>query len=69
MKEAVEKKLMQLNKSIKKVKKEIEPGIVKKTLIKMYLASPPKVQFALAKYGIKAVLNKKKEELEELIRH
>jgi hypothetical protein len=42
---------------------------VKKNLIKLYFASPPKIQFLLARYGVKAVMNKNKEELEELIRH
>ncbi len=41
----------------------------KRTLIKCYLASPPKIQYALAKYGVKVILHKKKSELEELIRH
>lgn len=43
--------------------------LVKKNLIKLYFASPPKIQFLLARYGVKAVMNKNKEELEELIRH
>jgi len=42
---------------------------VKKNLIKLYFASPTKIQFLLARYGVKAVMNKNKEELEELIRH
>ncbi len=42
---------------------------VKKKLIKLYFASPPKVQFLLARYGVKAVMNKNKEDMEELIRH
>jgi hypothetical protein len=42
---------------------------VKKNLIKLYFASPPKIQFLLARYGVKAVMNKNKEELEDLIRH
>jgi uncharacterized protein YajQ (UPF0234 family) len=42
---------------------------VKKKLVKLYFKSPAKVQFALAKYGIKAIMNKKKEDLEEIIRH
>lgn len=41
----------------------------KKNLYKLYFASPPKIQFLLAKYGVKAIVNKKKEEIEELIRH
>lgn len=42
---------------------------VKKNLIKLYFASPTKIQFLLARYGVKAVVNKNKGELEELIRH
>lgn len=43
--------------------------LVKKNLIKLYFASPPKIQFLLARYGVKAVMNKNKEDLEEVIRH
>ena len=42
---------------------------LKKKMIKAYLKSPPKVQYALAKFGVKQVVNKKKMDIEELIRH
>jgi hypothetical protein len=52
---------------ILKVQEAVE--IVKRNLTKLYFASPPKIQFLLARYGVKAVMNKNKEELEEVIRH
>lgn len=52
---------------IPKLNETIE--LVKKNLTKLYFASPPKIQFLLARYGVKAVMNKNKEEMEELIRH
>jgi hypothetical protein len=58
-----------INSGVQKVREKVHLEFVKKTLVKLYFASPPKIQFALAKYGVKAVMNKNKEELDELIRH
>ena len=41
----------------------------KKTLVRLYLKSPPKIQYALAKYGIKHVVRKTRDNIEEVIRH
>jgi len=35
------------------------PSWIKRKLLKLYLSSPTKVQYTLAKYGIKGVLKKK----------
>jgi hypothetical protein len=61
--------LTHLGELIQHGKKKIHLGIINKTLTKLYFASPPKIQFALARYGIKAVMSKSKQELDELIRH
>lgn len=52
-----------------KVDEKLDLGIVKKSLIHLYLASPAKVQYALAKFGVRMVVKKKKAELQEFIRH
>jgi hypothetical protein len=59
---------MLLKDNLVRLKERVDSD-VKKKLLKLYFKSPPKIQFALARFGIKAVMNKKKEELEELIRH
>lgn len=58
-----------IKENVKKVKDKVDLSIVKNSLIKLYFASPPKIQFLLARYGVKAIVNKNKEELEEIIRH
>lgn len=52
-----------------KLTDQMEMGWFKKKMVNAYLKSPPKVQYALAKFGVKSIVNKKKTELEELIRH
>jgi len=42
---------------------------LKKKMVKAYLASPTKVQYALAKFGVRSVVNKKKIEIEDFLRH
>lgn len=46
-----------------------QPEWVKKKLLKLYLSSPSKIQFALAKFFIQDIVNKNNTELEEIIRH
>ena len=58
-----------LTKGATKLTDKMDVGWFKKKMVKAYLKSPPKVQYALAKFGVKQVINKKKTELEELIRH
>ncbi|HXH76278.1 MAG TPA: hypothetical protein VNJ08_15005 [Bacteriovoracaceae bacterium] len=53
----------------KPVKREAGPSWLEKQLVKLYLKSPNKVQFALAKYGVKHVVKKKKADLEEMLKH
>ncbi len=69
MKEA----LVRVNQTKQKVKANVEErlqlGFVKKALINAYLASPSKVQYALAKFGVRMVVKKKKAELQEFMRH
>ncbi len=52
-----------------RVDEKLDLGIVKKSLIQIYLASPAKVQYALAKLGVRMVVKKKKAELQEFMRH
>jgi hypothetical protein len=40
---------------------------VRKELVKLYLKSPAKVQFALAKFGVKRAIKRKKEEFKEYL--
>ncbi len=51
------------------MKNLIRPSWLEKKMIKLYLKSPAKVQYALAKYGLKHVIKKKKADLEEMVRH
>lgn len=51
------------------LKKELSPSWLNKQLIKAYLKSPPKVQYALAKFGAKHALKKKKSDLEHILKH
>lgn len=51
------------------IKKEVKPSWFQKQMVKIYLKSPLKVQYVLAKYGIKHVVKKKKDGLEHMIRH
>jgi hypothetical protein len=42
---------------------------LRENLIKLYLKSPHKVQYLLARYGIRMLVNKKRAELQEFMRH
>lgn len=52
-----------------KVEEKLHLTPVKKFLIKAYLKSPTKIQYALAKFGVRMVVKKKKAELQEFLRH
>ncbi len=67
--EFIKDNLVRINQGVQKAKRKVELGWFKETLVKLYLKSPPKVQFALAKYGVKAVLNKKNHDKDQLIKH
>ena len=58
-----------VNKKIHRLTSELEKDKIKDILLNIYLNSPPKLQFVLAKYVMKAILNKKQRHTEELIRH
>lgn len=60
---------VRLNEAANTVKGKVKISKFKKGLIKLYLKSPPKFQYALAKYGVKHVIKKTKEDIEEVIRH
>lgn len=59
---------MKWEKLPRSVQKKIAPSWVKKQLAKLYLKAPPKVQYKLARYGIKKAVEKKREELEDFMR-
>lgn len=61
--------LVRINQGVQKAKEKVDLGWFKETLVKLYLKSPPKIQFALAKYGVKAVLNKNTNKHDHLIKH
>lgn len=42
---------------------------MREKIAKLYLKSPHKVQYFLARYGIRFVVNKKRAELQEFMRH
>ncbi len=61
--------LVRLNSGTRRIVKNLKPKWLTQKMVRVYLKSPPKIQFALAKFGIKHVLIKQKEEIEEPIRH
>ena len=65
----IKNNLVRLNEGALKIKEILKPKWLTKKMVSVYLKSPPKIQFALAKFGIKHVLIKQKEEIEEPIRH
>lgn len=65
MKEA----LVRWNQTSQHMRGKMDLGFVKKTLLKTYLAAPTKIQYALAKFGVRFVVRKKKAELQEFLRH
>ena len=65
----IKNNLVRLNTGTRRVMKNLKPKWFTEKMVKVYLKSPPKIQFALAKFGIKHVLIKQKHEIEEPIRH
>lgn len=61
--------LVSLNESRQMLREKLGITNTKKFLAKVYLSSPHKIQYLLAKLGVRMVVNKKKHELEEMIRH
>lgn len=51
------------------VAKKINQHDLKGKLLKAYLSSPPKVQFILARFVMKNLLDEEQKEQQELIRH
>jgi hypothetical protein len=51
------------------IREKIADTWLKEQLIKLYLKSPHKVQYLLARYGVKFLVNKKRSELQEFMRH
>ncbi len=51
------------------VREKIAPTWMREKLVKLYLKSPHKVQYFLARYGIRMVVNKKRAEMQEFMRH
>jgi hypothetical protein len=54
---------------IDQIKKLNGPSRLKKSLLNLYLKSPHKLQYALAKFGLRHIVKKKKSESVEIIRH
>jgi hypothetical protein len=50
------------------IREKIADTWLKEKLIKLYLKSPHKVQYLLAKYGVHVLINKKRSEIEEFMR-
>ncbi len=65
----IKNNLVRLNTGAQRMVKNLKPKWLTEKMVRVYLKSPPKIQFALAKFGIKHVLVKQKEEIEEPIRH
>ncbi len=51
------------------IRERVADTWLKEKLIKLYLRSPHKVQYLLARYGIRVLVNKKRAELQEFMRH
>ncbi len=51
------------------IREKIADTWLREKLIKLYLKSPHKVQYMLARYGIRMVVNKKRAEIQEFMRH
>ncbi len=51
------------------IREKIADTWLREKLIKLYLKSPHKVQYMLARYGIRMVVNKKRSEMQEFMRH
>lgn len=62
-------KLSPLLVPFQRVRNEINRNWLKQKLLDLYFACPQKVQYALSKYVIKAIVNKKHSKLKDLIKH
>lgn len=51
------------------VRQKIAPTWAREQAVKLYLKSPHKLQYLLARYGIRLVVNKKRAEIQEFMRH
>lgn len=51
------------------IRERVADTWLKDKIIKLYLKSPHKVQYLLARYGIRMVVNKKRAEMQEFMRH
>lgn len=51
------------------IAKKLAEKDVKGKLLKAYLSSPPKVQFILARFVMKNLMDEEQKETQELIRH
>jgi hypothetical protein len=67
-KEILKDNLVRVNETIQKAKEKVEIPFMKKLMIKIYLKSPAKVQYALAKMGVKNVIEKKKTAFKEMLK-
>ena len=68
-KEFLKDNLVRINELKQSAREKLGLTWVRQNLIKLYIKSPSKVQYALAKYAVKSLVHKKKAELEELIKH
>ncbi len=68
-KELLKENLVRINELKQTAEEKLGLTWVKKGLIKLYFKSPSKVQYALAKYGARALLNQKKRKPDDLIKH
>ena len=51
------------------IREKVADTWLREKLIKLYLKSPHKVQYMLARYGIRMVVKKKRAEIQEFMRH
>jgi hypothetical protein len=51
------------------LREKIAPTWAKEQAVKLYLRLPHKLQYLLARYGIRLVVNKKRAEMQEFMRH
>lgn len=51
------------------IRKHVTDSWVKEKVLKLYLRSPRKVQYLLARYGIRIAMKKKRARMLEFMRH
>lgn len=51
------------------IREKVADTWLREQLLKLYLRSPHKVQYLLARYGIRFFVNKKRAEMQEFMRH